>query len=474
MKIVFKILDKRSLVGMLLKFTFRSIILLAFTACEDFVEVDPPETSLVNETVFEDDVNASAAMAGIYSRMVESLASTFTGDQSVTFFGSLSSDELLNYSSLDIYVQFGDNELLDNNGFIQGLWNSLYQFVYSSNSIIEGIENSTGITDSLATQFIGEAKFVRAWCYFYLTNYWGDVPLALSTDYEANALLPRVPQTQVYDQIVRDLLDARDLLDDDYSSDLRIRPNKAVVNTLLARVYLYMENWSGAESTATILIDDGRYVLEPNLDDVFQVGSQEAIWQLQSVRPGVATLEGVAYILTRAPRSSGVSLRPEFFNSFEVDDLRQSSWIGSLTSGSSTFYYPFKYKQRFLGENEMPNEYLSVFRLAEIYLIRAEARAQQNNIDGAREDINAIRLRAGLTGTTASSQADLLAAILQERKVELFTEWGHRWLDLKRTGEATTALGPLKPGWQETDRLWPVPINEFLNNPNLGDQNEGY
>ena len=85
-----------------------------------------------------------------------------------------------------------------------------------------------------------------------------------------------------------------------------------------------------------------------------------------------------------------------------------------------------------------------------------------------------MRQRAGLPATIASDQSSLLEAILQERKVELFTEFGHRWLDLKRTGQATATLSSVKPDWQENDVLWPVPLNEFLNNPNLGEQNDGY
>lgn len=474
MKSILIQIDIRTLRTRLIILVIIATILLAFVGCEEFVEVDPPEISLVGETVFEDDVNASAAMAGLYSRMVESSSTVFTGLQSITLFSGLSSDEFINYSAVDIYVEFADNEILDNNGFIAAQWNSLYQFIYSSNSILEGVENSNGVTDSLANQFEGEAKFVRAWCYFYLTNFWGDVPLALSSDYEFNALLPRVPQTQVYDQIVRDLIDAQSLLDDEFSSSQRIRPTKAAATALLARVYLYREDWTNAESAASSLIDDGRFSLSSNLDDVFLTDSQEAIWQLQAVRSGFATFEGTTFILTRTPRSSGVSLRPEFLNSFEFGDLRESSWVGTLTAGSSEFFYPFKYKQRFLDENESPNEFLTVLRLAEIYLIRAEARAQQNNINGAQEDINVIRARAGLAVTSAVDRNSLLTAIQQERKVELFTEFGHRWLDLKRTEKATATLSPVKPGWQETDVLWPIPLDEFLNNPNLGQQNLGY
>jgi hypothetical protein len=113
-------------------------------------------------------------------------------------------------------------------------------------------------------------------------------------------------------------------------------------------------------------------------------------------------------------------------------------------------------------------------RLAEQYLIRGEARAHQNNVQGAQEDLNIIRSRAGLGATTANDESSLLAVIETERQVELFAEWGHRWFDLKRTGRADAVLSLEKaPNWQSTDRLYPIPFEEIKINPSLT-QNPGY
>ena len=90
----------------------------------------------------------------------------------------------------------------------------------------------------------------------------------------------------------------------------------------------------------------------------------------------------------------------------------------------------------------------------------------------AVSDINVIRRRAGLADTEALSQAEVLLAIEEERKKELFVEWGHRWLDLKRTQRANLILAS-KPNWSPTDLLFPIPESELLNNPNLI-QNPGY
>ena len=211
------------------------------------------------------------------------------------------------------------------------------------------------------------------------------------------------------------------------------------------------------------------------MDDVFSRTSQEAIWQLQSIVPSVGTYEARRFILTRKPLIfGGVSFREDFINAFEAGDNQYSFWVGSVTSGSSVFYFPFKYKERRLEAGELPTQYSTVLRLAEVHLIRAEARAHQGNISGAQEDLNVIRTRAGLPNTSASDQTSLLLAVEQERRFELFSEYGQRWLDLVRTNRATAVLGPIKERWDETDRLWPVPQREFLSNPNLGDQNPGY
>jgi len=93
---------------------------------------------------------------------------------------------------------------------------------------------------------------------------------------------------------------------------------------------------------------------------------------------------------------------------------------------------------------------------------------------GALEDLNAVRNRAGLTDVVVNSEDELLEAILHERRVELFTEQGHRWFDLKRTGRVSEVLGSLKSGWEDTDVLLPVPESELQANPNLLPQNQGY
>jgi hypothetical protein len=172
-----------------------------------------------------------------------------------------------------------------------------------------------------------------------------------------------------------------------------------------------------------------------------------------------------------------VSISSDLQNAFEKGDNRFISWIGRFISDKDTFYFPYKYKKNIIDPDNLPTEYITVLRLAEQYLIRAEARLRQNKILGAQEDLNVIRTRAGLPNTTAESESSLLYSILRERQVELFTEWGHRWFDLVRTGKVDEIMREVTPrkggSWNSDKILFPIPQSEILINKNLT-QNPGY
>ena len=112
-------------------------------------------------------------------------------------------------------------------------------------------------------------------------------------------------------------------------------------------------------------------------------------------------------------------------------------------------------------------EYSIVLRSEEQYLIRAEARAHQGDLIGAKDDLNVVRQRAGLSDTPALTDVQIIAAVLDERRLEFFTEYGHRFFDLKRTNSLNSVLGIIKPGWNDTDKLLPLPVSELTLNPNL-------
>jgi hypothetical protein len=401
---------------------------------------------------------------------------------------------LTNSSTSSTYVALYTNSLLSSQN--QGPWSSGYSYIFAANSILEGLQNNGNIGAPIAAQLIGESKFLRAFWHFYLTELYGDVPVVLTTDYTQNESLSRVPQTQVYQEIISDLKDAQANLNTNYVdvSDTaitteRVRPTRGAATALLARLYLYSGKYDSAEAEATQVIGSNLYSLCTNLsgaNSVFLKNSTEAIWQLSTPLPSnFATPDGQYLVLKAAPSTGTanfVSVSPSLLNAFEPNDNRKSQWIGAYTAGSSKYYYPFKYQSNNVSTTTFsPTEYVMVLRLAEQYLIRAEARAQQSNMTGAISDLNVIRKRAGLpayAGTT--DQASVLKAVLHERQVEMFTEWGNRWFDLIRTANIDAVMGGptgvcnAKGGvWNSNWRLFPIPLNELMNDSKLT-QNSGY
>src|SRR5579859_644726 len=351
-------------------FTSVRVIALGITSCRDFIEIDPPKTALTTSTVFSSPETATAAVLRVYISMTQYYTSFASGETSLTNLSGLASDEFQNYNSSSDFVQFAQNALTPANINIYQDWTEIYSLVYSVNAILEGLEASTNISAAKKNHLNGEAKFLRAFLYFYLVNYWGDVPLLTSTDYKVNATAPRTSATRVYDQIVADLKDAQLLMDSAIPSE-RIRPNQSAAAALLARVYLFTGNWSDAEIQSTGLLQNSSYTLESNLNNVFLKASGETIWQLQAISPYINTWDGYTFILDDAPYN--VSLTSDLLNGFESGDLRKATWTNSYTDGTTTWYFPYKYKVKELpSANAAKTEYLVVLRLAEQLLIRAE------------------------------------------------------------------------------------------------------
>ena len=453
-------------------FLYVPVLLCFLTACTDFVEVDLPKDKITSETVFGDPAIAESALKGIYAKMRD----VGFGDANfgLNVFMGIYTDELDYPSNSQTSLEFYNHNLLANNSTIRSWWSSAYNQIYEANALMEGVTNSTTLSDAIKDQFIGEALCIRAYLHLYLVELFGDIPYITSKDYAANTNATRMPKDVVYNNIIDDLTLAESLLPEDADEDNsdRIRIYKAVATAVLARTYLYTENWALAEAASTRVINKFG-ALEPDLDQVFLRESSGILWQFKSRLNGHPTQEALTFIINLLP-TDNVALTESLFNAFEPNDLRKDAWIGTITNSTNTetLHYPFKYKEQLL--TSPTAEYSVQLRLAEQYLIRAEARAQQGDVPGAQADINAIRNRAGLANTTAATLNELLAAILQERRVELFTERGHRWFDLKRMGKATEVLAPIKSGWRVTDLLLPIPENELLVNPNLLPQNDGY
>lgn len=439
---------------------------LTVSSCKKFVELGAPPTQILFEDAFKTDASAQSVVLGLYSFSSQAANGLLT---SLNFYSGVSSDDLQYNSSDALYQEFANNSISSTNGAANTIWGTTYQLIKNANNAISGITASASLTPSVKSQLLGEAKFMRAFAYFYLVNLYGDVPLPLKDDYSAfeNAVLPRSSIADVYTQIIRDLTDAQTALPTAYVGTFRGRVNKYAVSALLARVYLYQKDYANAEAQATQVIGSAVYTL-PSPDVAFVNTSNEIIWQIGNTT-GFSVF-GSAYI-TAATVIPAFSLADVTYQSFESPtDLRRTNWTVTKTIGGKAYYGITKYKLATAG-----NEYNIALRFAEQYLIRAEARAQQNNLSGAKTDVDMVRSRAGLVGVSALlTQTQMLTAIEQERKVEFFGEWGHRWLDLKRTNRANAVLGALKPAtWKTTSALWPIPQAQIIINSALT-QNPGY
>nr|WP_298332468.1 RagB/SusD family nutrient uptake outer membrane protein [uncultured Christiangramia sp.] len=455
------------------------LLLPLLFSCEDLIEVNPPEDKLIQDVVFDSDETATSAMDGIYNQLF--LAEFSSGQRSsVTVLSGLSGDNIKFINpNTSTAMQFEQHEILPDNNRNLEIWASAYNVIYMSNSLLKGLQESGNISLELKAQLEGEARFVRAFTYFYLTNMYGDVPLILSINYEENQLVSKNSSSEVYDAIIEDLKIAGDILSPEYRTGERTRVNKYASLALLSRVYLYLEDWQMAETISSEVINEsGTYELldDPNL--VFLANSREAIWQISPIGAGgsiTQTNEGSLFIIDPIfSFFASFKLNEAFVEKFEEQDNRLLNWVGYNEGMNASF--PYKYKV--WSSNEFPIlEYSMVLRLAEQYLIRAEARAEQGNLTEAINDLDAIRSRAGLDLITDTNpeigQEDLLSTILNERRMELFAEWGHRWFDLKRTEKANAVFGPVNPYWEPTDVLYPIPEDERSKNSNLS-QNPGY
>lgn len=469
MKTIFTIpIVKRAFWHTQIAFSFLFALIL-LGSCDSFVEVDLPESQLTNKIVFEQYSTADAALVDIYSK-IRNLGLLTGNSSGLSFQLGNYSDELTWLGTpLGAGQSFYNNALLPSNNTISEYWRITYSQIYAANAILEGSRASASLSPADKKHLEGEALFIRALLHFYLVNLYGEIPYITTTDYKINSKINKLTVENIYEKIIIDLQDAASLLPTE-SSNKRLRPGQTAIYALLSRVCLYDGLWAQASSYASLVINEtGSYTLEP-LDKVFLRDSKETIWQLQTLREGKNTDEADAFIfLTGPPRT--VCLSISLMSSFSPDDLRKATWTGSVSKESSIWYYPFKYKQK--EDTAVSEEYPVVLRLAEQYLIRAEALVQQDNLSQGAEDLNKIRNRAGLTNTDALTKEELLIAIYDERRKELFTEYGHRFFDLKRSGQINAVLSA-KPGWNATDILFPLPQKELDLNPGLLPQNHGY
>jgi SusD family. len=474
---------------------FISGLLLLLGSCKKLIEIDAPVDTITTGEVFENNKQAEWAIAGVYSRMINGNSATEGPEWSIfsaglaTMAGSLSADDVTvpGMNSTPSQYVLSNNALNPTNASIpEKIWQSAYKTIYDANGVIEGIEasESTSLTDSARKQITAEARAIRAFSYFYLVNFFGDVPLVLTIDHSKTKNMTRTPKEKVYEQIVKDLQYAQDHLANDFriGNNERIRINKWFAEGFLARVYLYLGRYQDAVNSATEVINQTNlFKLESEPNNVFLKNNTEAIWQLQqnSIKNDRGVPEGRMFMPISANNTPLYPLSEELLNAFEPTDKRLDQWTAyAIEAGTGNhMYYAYKYKV--VRETGVPSEYCTVLRLAEMYLIRAEAQIHlsPSNVAVAVGDLNLLRQRANVDDLPATlTPEEVKEAVAAERQRELFAEWAHRWFDLKRTGKASEVLPVLlykQPWLGDYQLLYPIPVKEIEKN-NALTQNPEY
>jgi hypothetical protein len=420
-------------------------------SCKDYLSLPKPSNSIEAAGAYASDDAMGPLLNGAYL----ALNNSQTANKGSNLFLALYTDEmepavnlfdLINQEPLPATIFRWD--ITPDNISDKYWWNQLYNVIYISNGIIENVPNQSKLL--YKNQWLGEAYFIRALAYFYLVNIYGNVSLVTSTNYKETMKVPRVAPAQAYSLMQADLSQAISLLTVDYkdvtgktttATNARIRPNQLAAKALLARVNLYTSQWQQAWDNADQVIKDTHYALQPraSIGNTFLATSREFILASDpDYDYGMFSDDS----FSQPPSQLSAAL----INSFEPNDLRRTNWVKNFINPSTGMIVPApaKYKSTINGRPKLDR--LPLLRLAEQYLIRAEAAAQLAKLGDAGKlasaitDLNAIRSRAGLGVTTAATPDALLDAILKERRTELFFEYGHRLFDLRRTGKLDAVM----------------------------------
>lgn len=442
--------------------TFSLLALTVLSSCDEFLDVKPKDALATSETVIVDKSSAESALRGLYSALGDA-GYYGTSFQSI---GYLSGDNIQWTGSQSQVQEFINHKVNADNATISSAWNAIYRTINRANNILAAVPQikDATLSELLRNQILGEAYFIRGLAYFDLARTWGGVPIVTSPTKAAgdNANIAKSSVSDTYAQALKDFDAAEPLLPE--TTD-RYRATKKTVWALKARYYLYQNNYVKADEYATKIIADARYKLLKPFNAFFASnarGTDESVFELFYN----GTTEVNAHRNQWQPQSNGGTRQwapndalVNLLNDPTVGGARntlvakdnQNRWYGNLyyrTPGSDPSY---------------------IIRIAELYLIRAEARAQQDQLNDALDDLNAVRDRAGLQESTAASKEEILLAIENERRVEFALE-PHRWFDLVRTGRADEVLNVTEP----FRLVFPIPADQVLTDGDLVPQNNGY
>jgi len=455
---------------MIKKFNILYILLFVFLiqGCENFLQVEPVNDVSDENTIY-DESSAETALRGTY----RSIASgNYYGENFVTLGYFPSGD--IKCLTTGVILNLVNWNFRADNANINSFWNAAYNTINRANHVIQKtpLVDDPNFTDEKRKKIIGEATFIRALAYFDLARTFGGVQLYLepTDNLSSRPTLKRSTLQETYGQVLADLLRAEELLTDDVN---RIRATRQTVWALRARLHLYQKDWEQAAFYASKLIDKtASYELLYPFSGWFKnniIGSRESIFELQYSDQNPSQIRSQMQHPTAggtyryAPTDNFVDLLND-----PTKGGARKALIGSVTQNNTRLWFGDLYYRL------QATDPAYVFRIAEMYLIRAESRAELGQVKGALEDLNVIRKRADLADFSASTKNAILNAIDQERRYEFAFE-AHRWFDLTRTGRYLTEIPLLDPNIKVAphQNRFPIPITQLDLDEQL-EQNSGY
>ncbi|MFW5792677.1 MAG: RagB/SusD family nutrient uptake outer membrane protein [Bacteroidota bacterium] len=445
-------------------FIYLTIIsLIALTSC-DVLDVDPLHSIPADEAINNKN-DVERAVNGCY----DAFQSAGYYGRNYLVVGDLSADALAWTGTTAGYNQIDNNSILADNVIVEGMWSSIYNALNRINNVVEQLPSVDDMSDEEINIVLAEMYFLRALCHYDLVKLFGPVPIrtASVTADEDDLNIPRRSEEAVYDQIFSDL----NFAEENISSDIvRGKASKAAVLALRARANLYYYFISNQQSylidavnDASSVISDFNLEIETDYAKLFDgSNNSESIFEIDFSEQDRNRLAEYFFPTALSGRHEFAPTE-DFFDSYDEDDLRRD--ISINVEGSDL--YSVKYN-----DIEQGTDNVYVFRLAEMYLIRAEANAiMEIEEDLVQSDINEIRERANLIPTTSTNFNTLIAEI-EEQRLKEFAFEGHRWFDLVRTGRALEVLDNVT---NINQTLFPIPLNELLTNSHEDMyQNDGY
>lgn len=435
------------------------LMALGLSSCSRILDTEP-QTTISDEAVIVDQKSAQAALIGVYDGLQGYATNIVSLD--------LAGDNVVNFNAQNNVVA---NKTAAGSG---GGFSGIYSVINRANFVLNKVPSLSDASVSPANknQILGEAYFLRGLAYFDLVKIYGGVQIVLepATTADAHKGVKRSSKEQTYAQALADLNKAEELLP---ATINRNRANKYTVFALKARLYLYTEKWDLAEEFATKSIDNTSFKLvKPYALFFTGKNTEESIFEIAFSTSDPSSF----YTNWNSPGRGG---RHDYIPERAFAGLLLNPNLGGSRK-SLLFQTPAGVYD--LDQYSKQNGTSSIFllRIAEQYLIRAEARAKKAAPDlaGAASDLNQIKGRADVplfNYTPATTKEELLLAIENERRFELGFE-GHRFLDIVRTGRAAAVFGAINKELLKSDFwIFPIPQSDILRDPDLTDaQNPGY